>query len=94
MLPMPMDVDPTRFDSRHMIFGGHLEVDRQLPDGILPPRRALVKDIYDGALKERLGIVYVAVDVLRGIVAQNSVRDGVNDRAHLVPRVDLWHRKQ
>ncbi len=46
----------------------HLEVHRQLPDGILPPRRAPVKDIYDGALKERLGIVYVAVDVLRGMV--------------------------
>jgi hypothetical protein len=74
----------------------HLEVHCQLPDDILPPRRAPVKikDIYDGALKERLGIVYVAVDVLRGIVAQNSVRDGVNDRAHLVPRVDLWHHKQ
>jgi len=72
----------------------HLEVHRQLLDGILPPRCAPVKDIYDGALKERLGIVYVAVDVLRGMVAQNSVRDGVNDRAHLVPRVDFWHRKQ
>jgi len=46
----------------------HLEVHRQLPDGILPPRRAPVKDIYDGALKERLGIVYVAVDVLCGMV--------------------------
>ena len=31
------------------------------------------KDIHDGALKESLGIVYVAVDVLRGMVAQNSV---------------------
>ncbi len=62
----------------------HLEVDRQLPDGILPPWLAPVKDIYDGALKERLGIVYVAVDVLCGMVAQNSVRDGVNDRAHLL----------
>ncbi len=66
----------------------------QLPDGILPPRRASVKDIQDGALKEHLGIVYGAVDVLRGMVAQNSVQDGVNDHAHLVPRVDLWHRKQ
>jgi hypothetical protein len=28
------------------------------------------------------------------VVAQNSVRDGVDDRAHLVPRVDLWHCKQ
>ena len=72
----------------------HLKVHRLLPDGILPPRRAPVIDIYDGALKERLGIVYIAVDVLRGMVAQNSVRDGVNNRAHLVPRVDLWHRKQ
>ncbi len=46
----------------------HLEVHRQLPDGILPPRRAPVKDIYDGALKERLDIVYVAVYVLCGMV--------------------------
>jgi hypothetical protein len=28
------------------------------------------------------------------VVAQNSVRDGVDDRAHLVPRVDLWYCKQ
>ena len=72
----------------------YLEVDRQLPDGILPPRRVPIKDIHDGALKECLGIVYVAVDVLRGMVAQNSVGDGVDDRAHLIPRVNLWHRKQ
>ena len=70
----------------------HLNVHRQLPDGISPPRRAPVKDMYDGALKERLGIVYVAVDVFCGMVARNSVQDGMNDRAHLVPRVDLWHR--
>jgi len=69
-------------------------LNRQLPDGILPPRRASVKDIHDGALKESLGIVYAAVDVLRGMVAQNSVQDGVDDRAHLFPQVDLWHRKQ
>ena len=71
-----------------------MKSNRQLPDGILPPWRASVKDIHDGALKELLGIVYVAVDVLRGMVAQNSVREGMDDRAHLVPRVDLWHRKQ
>ncbi len=52
------------------------------------------KDIHDGALKEHLGIVYIAVDVLRGMVARNSVQDGVDDRAHLIPRVDLWHLKQ
>jgi hypothetical protein len=28
------------------------------------------------------------------MVAQNSVQDGVNDRAHLVHWVNLWHRKQ
>ena len=39
------------------------------------------KDIHDGALKKSLGIVYVAVDVLRGVVAQNFVCDGVDDRA-------------
>jgi hypothetical protein len=54
-----------------------------------PPWCASVKDIYDSALKECLGIVYVAVDVLRGMVAQNSDRDGVDDRAHLIPRVDV-----
>ncbi len=84
-----MDGDPLKFDSKRRFFGGHLEVHRQLPDGILPPGRASVKDIHDGALKERLGIVYIAVDVLRGVVAQNYVRDGVDDRTHLVPWVDL-----
>ena len=88
---LSMDGNLLQFDSERRIFGGHLEVDRQLPDGILPPRRAPIKE--DGALKECLGIVYVAIDVLRGMVAQNSVRDGVDNRAHLVPRVNLWHRK-
>ncbi len=45
-------------------------------------------------MMEHPGILYVAVDVLRSMVAQNFVWDGVDDRAHLVPRVDLWHRKQ
>jgi hypothetical protein len=72
----------------------HLEVDRQLPDGILPPRRAPIKDIHDGALKECLGIVYIAVDVLPGMFAQNSVQFGVEDCAQLVPWVNFWHRKQ
>ena len=53
-----------------------------------------LKDIHGGALKESLGIVNVAIDVLHGMVAQNSVRDGVDDLAHLVPRVDLRHCKQ
>jgi len=48
---------------------GILKSNRQLPDGILPPRHASIKDIHDDALKEHLGIVYVAVDVHRGMVA-------------------------
>ena len=32
-----MDRDPLKFDSGRIIFGGHLEVDRQLLEGILPP---------------------------------------------------------
>ena len=70
---LSMNGDPLTFYSKRRIFGGHLEVDHQLPDGILPPRRVPIKDICDGALKECLGLVYVAVDVLCGMVAQNSV---------------------
>ena len=70
---LSMDGDPLKSNSDCMIFRGHLEVDRQLPDGILPPRRAPIKDIHDGALKECLGIVYIAIDVLCSMVAQNSV---------------------
>jgi hypothetical protein len=87
-----MDSNPLQFDSDRRFFGGHLKSNCKLPDGNLPPWRASVKDIHDGALKEHLGIVYVAVDVLRGMVTRNSVRDGVDDCAHLVPRVNLWHR--
>jgi len=32
-----MDRDPLKFDSDCRIFGGHLEVDHQLLEGILPP---------------------------------------------------------
>ena len=28
------------------------------------------------------------------MVVQNSVQDGMDNRAHLFPWVDLWHRKQ
>jgi len=34
---LSMDVDPHRFNSKRGFVRGHLEVDRQLPDGILPP---------------------------------------------------------
>ena len=50
--------------------------------------------MHGGALKESLDIVYVDVDVLHGMVAQNSVQDSVNDRAQLVPWFDLLHCKQ
>ncbi len=53
-----------------------------------------IEDIHDSALNECLGIVYIAIDVPPGMVAQNSVHDGVNNCAHLVPRVDLWHHLQ
>ncbi len=91
---LSMDGDSLKLDTERRIFGGHLEVDRQFPDGILPPRCVPIKDIHNGALKECLVIVYVAVDVLHSMVAQNSVQDGVDDRAHLVPWVNLWHCKQ
>jgi len=59
---LSMDGDPLKSDS-----------ERKLPDGILPPWREPIKDIHDGALKECLGIFYIIVDVLRSMVAQNSV---------------------
>ena len=39
----------------------------------------------DRIRRDRIGIVDIAKDVLRGMVAKSSVRDGVDDRAHLVP---------
>jgi hypothetical protein len=42
-----------------------------------------------------LGIVDIAEDVIRGMVAKSSVCDGVDDHAHLVPQVFLCrHRSQ
>ncbi len=51
--------------------GGHLEVERQLPDGILPPRRASTEETHDGSPKKVLGIVDIAKDVLRSMVAKD-----------------------
>ena len=57
-----------------------MKSNRQLPDGILPPRRAPAKDIYDGALKERLGIVYIAVDDVRAPWSESlSLNNEVNN---------------
>jgi hypothetical protein len=92
---LSMDCDPLQLDLGARIVGGHLEVDRQLPDGILPPRRASVKDTHHGSLQKMLGIVHVTEDVLRSMVAQNSIRNSVDNCAHLIPPVNLcWHRKQ
>ncbi len=90
-----MDGDPLQLDLGARIAGGHLEVNRQLPDGILPPQGTSIEDTHDGSLQNMLGIVDVAEDVLRGMVTQNSFFDSVDDCAHLVPPVNLcWHRKQ
>jgi hypothetical protein len=91
---LSMDDNPLKFDSERRFFGGHLKVGCQLPDGIILPQCTPAKDIHDGALKECLGIVYIAVFVLCRIIAQNSVRDDKDNHAHLVSRVDLWHRKR
>jgi hypothetical protein len=68
---------------------------RQLPDGILPPWRAPVEDINNSALHKILAVVDIAVDVPCGMVAQNSVCDGVDDGTCLIPWVLLCrHCKQ
>ncbi len=38
---------------------------------ILPPQYAPVKDSHDNALYESLGIVYIFINVLRDVVAQD-----------------------
>ncbi len=92
---LTMDIDPLQLNIGARIVGWHLEVDRQLPDGILPPQRTSIKDTHNGALQKILGIVDIPEYVLCGIVSKSSVRDGVDDRANLVPWVLLcWHRLQ
>ncbi len=56
--------------------GGHLEVDHQLPDGILPPRLASIKETHNSFLQKVLGIVeltlpkmFFAVWLLRALFA-------------------------
>ena len=71
------------------IFRGHPKVNRKLPDGILPPWCVSVKDTHDSALQKMLGIVHIAKNNLRGMVAQNSICNGVDDRAPLIPWVLL-----
>jgi len=82
-----MDVHPLQLDLGAV--EGHLEVDRQLPDGILPPRRVSIEETHDGALQKMFGIIHIAEDVLSSMVAKNSVRDGMANHTHLVPRVLL-----
>ena len=47
---LSMEGDPLQFNSERRFVGGHLEVNHQIPDGILPPRRATIEDIHDSAL--------------------------------------------
>jgi hypothetical protein len=92
---LSMDCNPLQLDLGARIVGGHLKVDRQLPDGILPPRRASVEDTHDDSLQKMLGKFHVTEDVLRSMVNQNSIRNSVDDCAHLIPPINLcWHRKQ
>jgi len=65
-----MDVHPLQLNFGAV--GGHLEVDRQLPDGILPPGCASIEETHDGSLQKVLGIVDIAGDVLCGMVAKSS----------------------
>jgi hypothetical protein len=76
---LSMDCNPLQLDLGARIVEGHLKVDRQLPDGILPPRRAFVEDTHDSSLPKMLGIVHVTEDVLCSMVAQNSICDSVDD---------------
>jgi hypothetical protein len=64
-----MYVDPLQLDLGAWDIGGHLEVNRQLPDGILPPRRTSIEGTHDAALQKVLRIVDVAEDVLCGMIA-------------------------
>jgi hypothetical protein len=50
-----MDVHPLQLNLGAV--GGHLEVDRQLPDGILPPRRTSIEETHHGSLQKVLVIV-------------------------------------
>ncbi len=49
-----MDNDPLQLEPWRSFVGGHLKVNRQLPDNIPPPLHAPVKDIHKGALNECL----------------------------------------
>ena len=73
-----MDVHP--FQLNLGTVRGHLEVNHQLTDVILPPRCASIEETHDDSLQKVLGIVDIAKDVLRGMVAKSSVCDGVDDR--------------
>jgi hypothetical protein len=86
-----MDGNPLQLNPGHSFVGGHIKFNRQLSEGILPPRHAPVKDIHDGALNECLGIVYIPINDLCGVVAQDYFQDGVDNHAHLVLWVDLRH---
>ncbi len=68
---LSMNGDPLQLDPWRSFVGGHLKVDRQLPDGVLPPWHASIEDIHDGALNDFLCIVYIPITDLCSVVAQN-----------------------
>jgi hypothetical protein len=59
---LTMDVHPLQLNLGAV--GGHLEVDRQLPDGILPPWHASIEESHDSAQQKVLRVVHIAKDVL------------------------------
>jgi hypothetical protein len=66
-----MDRNPLQLNPGRSFVGGHLKVDGQLLDGTIPPRHAPVKDIHDDALNECLGMVYIPINFLCSMVAQD-----------------------
>jgi hypothetical protein len=71
-----MNGNPLQLDPGQSFVGGHLKVDRQPPDGILPPRHVLIRDIHDGALNKCLGIIYIPINGLCGVVSQDFFKMG------------------
>ena len=86
---LTVDIRPPKHGRGHRIIRGHRKIHRQLPDGILPPRRATIKHLHDSALKKVLGKIS-AKYVLRAVVAKNSIGGSMDDSASL-PWVSSRH---
>ena len=75
---------PSR-NSNQWVIIGHFKVDRQLSTGIFCARRTPVKYIHNSALHICFEHIHRAKDVPGGVVTENSVGDGMDDRADPVP---------